>query len=72
MRLQWQLPERGGIPLFVLGAEADRIATPDDVRATASHHRVEATIVPGLAHMLMLERQWLKPARELARWLATL
>ena len=35
-------------------------ANPDDVRATASHHGVEATIVPGLAHMLMLERQWEK------------
>ena len=69
LRLHWQLPERSGVPLFVLGAEDDRIANPDDVRATASHHGVEATIVPGLAHMLMLERQWEKPARELARWL---
>ena len=72
MRLQWQLPERGDVPLFVLGAEGDRISTPDDVRATAAHHGVEATLVPGLAHMLMLERQWEKPARELLRWLATL
>jgi len=72
MRLQWQLPERGGVPLFVLGAEGDRISTPDDVRATAEHHGVEATIVPGLAHMLMLERQWEKPARELLRWLSRL
>jgi pimeloyl-ACP methyl ester carboxylesterase len=72
MRLQWQLPERGGVPLFVLGAEGDRISTPDDVRATAAHHGVEATIVPGLAHMLMLERKWEKPARELLRWLGTL
>jgi hypothetical protein len=55
----------------VLGAEDDRIANPDDVRATAAHHGVEATIVPGLAHMLMLERKWEKPARELARWLAS-
>jgi pimeloyl-ACP methyl ester carboxylesterase len=72
MRLQWQLPERGGVPLFVLGAECDRISTPDDVRATAEHHGVEATIVPGLAHMLMLERQWEKPAKELLRWLSRL
>jgi pimeloyl-ACP methyl ester carboxylesterase len=72
LRLHWQLPERSGVPLFVLGAEDDRIANPDDVRATANHHGVEATIVPGLAHMLMLERQWEKPARALARWLATL
>ncbi len=72
LRLHWQLPEKkSGVPLFVLGAEDDRIANPDDVRATASHHGVEATIVPGLAHMLMLERQWEKPARELTRWLAT-
>ena len=72
VRLQWQLPERGGVPLFVLGAEGDRISTPDDVRATAEHHGVEATLVPGLAHMLMLERQWERPARELSRWLGTL
>ncbi len=72
LRLHWQLPERRGVPLFVLGAEGDRISTADDVRATARHHGVEATIVSGLAHMLMLERRWEKPAREILRWLATL
>jgi non-heme chloroperoxidase len=30
-------------------------AGPDDVRATARHHGVEAVVLPGLAHMLMLE-----------------
>jgi hypothetical protein len=29
-------------------------------------------IVPGLAHMLMLERQWESAARELARWLESI
>ncbi len=72
LRVHWQLPERNVVPLFVLGAEGDRIATPDDVHATARHHGVEATIVPGLAHMLMLERKWEMPARPLLRWLATL
>jgi pimeloyl-ACP methyl ester carboxylesterase len=72
MRLHWQLPERAGVPLFVLGAEGDRISTPDDVRATARHHGVEATLVPGLAHMLMLERKWERPAKELLRWLGTM
>jgi pimeloyl-ACP methyl ester carboxylesterase len=72
LRLHWQLPERRGVPLLVLGAEGDRIANVDDVRATARHHGTEATIVPGLAHMLMLERQWERPARALARWLADL
>jgi len=72
LRLHWQLPQRGGVPLFVLGAGDDRISTPDDVRATARHHGVAATVVPGLAHMLMLERQWERPAKELLRWLGTL
>ncbi len=72
LRLHWQLPERGGAPVFVLGAEGDRICTPDEVRATAQHHGVGATILPGLAHMLMLERQWEDPARALLRWLAKL
>jgi non-heme chloroperoxidase len=72
LRLHWQLPERGSAPVFVLGAEADRICTADDVRATARHHGVEATILPGLAHLMMLERGYEAPARALARWLASL
>ncbi|MBK6334922.1 MAG: alpha/beta fold hydrolase [Betaproteobacteria bacterium] len=72
LRLHWQLPERGGIPLLVLGAEGDRICTTDEVLATGRHHGVEAEILPGLAHMLMLDRDWDAPARRLLRWLATL
>ena len=53
-----------------MGAEGDRICTPDDVRATALHHGVKATMLPGLAHMLMLERQWKAPAEALEEWLA--
>ena len=72
LRLHWALPVSNDRPLFVLGAEGDRICTPNDVRATASHHRVTATLVPGLAHMMMLERQWQKPARAIADWLASI
>lgn len=72
LRLHWQLPERRGVPMLVLGAEGDRIATPDDVRATAHHHGLDATIVPGLAHMMMLERKWEMAAGVLLRWLQTL
>ena len=52
------------------GRRGRRICTPDDVRATAAHHNVEATILPGLAHMLMLEPELAerrKGARRLAR-----
>jgi non-heme chloroperoxidase len=72
LRLHWQLPERGSSPLFVMGASGDRICAPDDVRATARHHGVDAVVLPGLAHMLMLERGWEAAARELVRWLETL
>lgn len=72
LRLHWQLPERGATPTFVLGAIADRICTPEDVRATAAHHGVEALLLPDLAHMMMLERQWIEPARAIARWLESL
>jgi pimeloyl-ACP methyl ester carboxylesterase len=71
LRLHWALPVANHRPLYVLGAEGDRICTPDDVRATALHHGVDATIVPGLAHMMMLERQWRKAAEALESWLAT-
>lgn len=72
LRLHWQLPERGGTPLLVMGAEGDRICTADDVRATARHHGAEAVLLPGLAHMLMLENDWERPARVIADWLDTL
>jgi len=72
LRLHWQLPERGGVPVFVMGAEGDRICTADDVRATARHYGVEPVLLPGLAHMLMLDRQWEQPASELLRWLQKL
>lgn len=72
LRLHWLKPERRGAHLMVLGAQGDRISTPDDVRATARHHDVEATILPGLAHMMMLERGWERVAQAIARWLESL
>lgn len=58
-----------GTPMFVLGAAGDRICQPVDVRATATLHGVEATIVPGLAHMMMLEPDWEAAAKPLAAWI---
>ncbi len=56
----------------MIGAEGDRICTPADVRATARHHGVDAAIVPGLAHMLMLEPGWERVAEAIADWLQAL
>ncbi len=69
LRLHWQLPTKQTTTPLVLGAEGDRICTPDDVRATAHHHGVEPVIVDGLAHILMLENAWQRPARAIAAWL---
>jgi pimeloyl-ACP methyl ester carboxylesterase len=52
--------------LLVLGATGDRICPPADVRATARQHGVEATIVDGLAHMLMMVPGWERAATALA------
>ncbi|MFO1323496.1 MAG: alpha/beta fold hydrolase [Burkholderiales bacterium] len=72
LRLHGGLPKRGGSSLLVLGADNDRIAIPDDVRATAAHHHVTATILPGMGHMLMLEPDWRSAADALAQWLSEL
>ena len=67
LRLHWAKPERNGTPLSVIGAEDDRICSPGDVRSTARHHGVDATILPGLAHMMMLEPGWEAVADAIAR-----
>jgi len=72
LRLHWALPRHGHCAVLVLGAEGDRICTPDDVRATARHHNVAPVILPGLAHMLMLEPGWETVAKALERWIASL
>jgi pimeloyl-ACP methyl ester carboxylesterase len=60
---------RSSARIFVLGVAGDRIATPEDVRATALFYDATATIVPGLAHMMMLERGWETVAQPLLEWL---
>jgi pimeloyl-ACP methyl ester carboxylesterase len=72
LRLHWALPQKNHRPTFVLGAENDLICSPEDVRATARHHNVDATILPGLAHLLMLEPEWQQAAKALEAWIRTL
>jgi len=71
MRLHWMEPQATS-PVFVLGAAGDQIAIPADVHATARHHGVEATILPGMGHMLMLEPAWETAADAIAKWLEAL
>ncbi|MDQ6916951.1 MAG: lysophospholipase [Pseudomonadota bacterium] len=72
--LDLMLRLHGGKPvaaarLFVLGSHDDRISSPTDVNATASLYGIRATIVRGLAHMMMLEQEWERAARPLLDWL---
>jgi pimeloyl-ACP methyl ester carboxylesterase len=64
-----QTRSRSSARIFVLGAAGDRIATPENVRATALLYDTTATIVPRLAHMMMLERGWETVAQPLLEWL---
>lgn len=56
-------------PMLVLGAENDVVIARGEVRRTAEAYGVEAEIFPGMAHDMMLERDWRKVAERIARWL---
>ncbi|MEQ8651224.1 MAG: alpha/beta fold hydrolase [Kiloniellales bacterium] len=56
-------------PMLVMGGGADRLVPPDEVRATARYYRTQATILPGMPHMLMLERNWQRAHDGLLAWL---
>jgi len=62
--MPWQAP-----PMFVLGGLDDRIIRPDAVRGTATYYGVAPTLVPRLAHALMLDPRWEDAARPLRDWL---
>lgn len=63
----WQAP-----PMFVLGGEADRFIGVNAVRGTAAYYGVLPTLVPRLAHALMLEPRWEDAAQPLCNWLERL
>ena len=70
LTLRWHDHRPGDeVTPLVLGAEGDRISTPADARATAELYETRATIVPGLAHMMMLDRKWEAAAEPLLQWL---
>lgn len=65
--MPWQAP-----PTFVLGGLDDRFIRPDAVRGTATYYGVAPTLVPKLAHALMLDPRWEEAARPLRDWLVKL
>lgn len=62
--------ERGplAMPVTVIGGGADGLFTPGQIAATAADYGVEATILAGVPHMLMLDH-WEPVAQSLHAWL---
>lgn len=60
----WQAPAT-----FVLGGTEDRLIRLEDLHATASWYGVQATIVSGLSHTVMLDPDWRLAADPLITWL---
>lgn len=55
-------------PLLVLGGEHDHLIPASQVALTARTYGVQAEIIPGMGHGLMLERDWERVARRLLAW----
>ena len=59
-------------PMLVLGAEHDRLIPPDQVVQTAETYGVEAEILSGFGHGVMLEARWQEAAACICNWLSSL
>jgi pimeloyl-ACP methyl ester carboxylesterase len=56
-------------PLLVIGAENDAVIPPNLVRGTARRYGTEAVIFPGMAHDVMLEKDWRSVADRILQFL---
>jgi pimeloyl-ACP methyl ester carboxylesterase len=59
------------VPVLVLGAADDLLFPPVMIEASAALHGVNAAIVPGVAHAMMLDTGWREVAGRIAAWLDT-
>ncbi len=61
-------PSRVHAPMLVIGAERDGIVDVSDVRRTARAYGVQAEILPGIGHNVMLEEGWQQVADRIGSW----
>jgi pimeloyl-ACP methyl ester carboxylesterase len=64
-----RIARRRGTPMLVLGGAADTLFTPAEVRRTAEAYGVDAQIIPGMAHDMMLDPGWRAAADRIRAWL---
>ncbi|MBK8175154.1 MAG: alpha/beta hydrolase [Rhodospirillales bacterium] len=57
------------VPVLVMGVENDQFIYRGALDATASTYRTKAEVFSGMAHAMMLEPQWERPAARIAEWL---
>jgi alpha-beta hydrolase superfamily lysophospholipase len=62
-------PEKVETNLLVLGAEKDTIFTPYEIEATARAYRAAPEIWAGMAHDMMLDKNWRSVADRIIEWL---
>ncbi|MDE2668110.1 MAG: alpha/beta fold hydrolase [Chloroflexota bacterium] len=60
----------GSTPILILGAEGDRLISGDALRATATDYGADLTMVPDMAHDMMLEDNWQEAAGAMFDWLS--
>ena len=58
-----------GVPLLVLGGGRDYFIRPPAIRRTAEACDAECTILPGVAHDMMLDAGWRQAAEAMLEWL---
>lgn len=71
--MSWPLlslwPWHRRIPVMVMGAENDSFVPPTDIAMTAAYYGARSTVIPDMAHAIMLEPRWEQAADALTTWL---
>jgi pimeloyl-ACP methyl ester carboxylesterase len=63
-------PKRVNLPpMLVLGAVNDKLFSRDEIEETARAYHTQAEFFPGMAHDMMLEKDWMKVAERIVKWL---
>ena len=59
----------GSTPMLILGAAGDRLISGDALRTTAGDYGADLTMIPDMAHDMMLEDNWPDAADAIHDWL---